>query len=85
MNVRLTKLSDNKNAIRTSSVEGHLMEAPATGQGLCLHAPPIEEGFDVRVLLTSPVVKLVEEEQGTLKVYTENSVYRIEMLEGTEG
>lgn len=72
--VRLTKLSSNPNAMRTSFVEGFTTKLPVAGERFSITSEGLE--FGVRYVCTSPV-KAVRED-GSFD--TENSTYRVEEL-----
>lgn len=60
MNVILEKLSDNKNALRSNRVEGYTTEAPKVGKRFRMFAEGLEDPSLLRLVETSPVVKMDE-------------------------
>jgi hypothetical protein len=77
---RLTKLSDNKNALRTQAVEGTPVRPPAVGEEFIILCAPIDKAFDLRQVTTSAVTEI---EGDTFK--TLNSTYRLEELDFADG
>lgn len=71
----LTKLSDNKNNVRTSTVNGEAPHPPTVGRSFLVLSEPLVEGYDYRSLTTSTVLEVMGNEFKTL-----NSVYRWEPL-----
>ena len=71
----LTKLSDNKNNIRTNTITGEASEPPTVGQSFVVLAEPLVEGFSCRLVTTSTVLEIMDNEFKTL-----NSVYKWEVL-----
>lgn len=73
--VKLTKLSDNQNALRTNEVIGITDELPVVGKSFVMTGEGLE--FGTRMIWTSEVMKLNED--GSFN--TQNSVYKVEVLE----
>lgn len=71
----LTKLSDNKNNIRTATITGEASEPPTVGQSFVMLAEPLVEGFACRLVTTSTVLEITGDEFKTL-----NSIYKWEAL-----
>ena len=76
---KLTKLSRNKNDLRTNSMEGVFSEPPTIGKRFAITGKPLTKGASIRLIDTS-VVQSVEEEEDGWRFQTENSKYRIRRL-----
>jgi hypothetical protein len=76
--VKLTKVSTNKNGMRTPIVEGYCDELPTVGQGFILLTEPLETG-DVRKVWTSNVKAFSVEEPKEMQFTTQYSEYRLEI------
>ncbi len=83
MNVTLTKLSNNQNALRTKEVTGVALAAPEVGKPFTLYAQSLTDPDAVRYVSTSPVTRIEPLASGyqTL-VATENSLYLVETEQG---
>lgn len=85
-NMRLTKLSDNQNAVRSASMDGWCNEWPQEGQPFMCFGPPIDPAADFRVIQTSLVQSVTTAFiRGTNTFHsavftTENSRYMVEQL-----
>lgn len=77
--VKLTKLSDNQNSLRTNEVEGISDELPVIGRPFRLVANPIVEGADARLVITSEI-KNIEKTENQYVFNTLNSQYKLEIL-----
>ena len=79
--VRVTSIENGK-ALRNGIVEGEAL-LPEVGKCFCVTAPPLEPGHYYRVFKTSRVqeVDRVEGNDNVFLVKTENSVYRVEVVE----
>lgn len=75
INVKLTKISDNQNNLRTNEVIGHCDELPVIGKSFIMFGEGIE--FGTRMVSTS-VVKEYNQEANVFK--TLNSQYKLELL-----
>ena len=75
MKVRLTRLSNKENALRTDVVEGKLRSPIKRGVPLCIVAPVLGPEEGARLIVTTPVQRVKGEE-----VWTRNTHYRIELL-----
>ncbi len=76
MKVRLTKVSDNINGLRTNEVVGDAYALPQVGHSFCLYSEALENPEEyVRQVITSTVQKLLPDGFRTL-----NSVYKLEQL-----
>ena len=75
MKVRLTRLSNKENALRTDVVEGELRSPIKRGVPLCIVAPALNRQGGVRLIVTTPVQRVKGEE-----VWTRNTHYRVELL-----
>ncbi|MEY4066522.1 MAG: hypothetical protein RIR26_2730 [Pseudomonadota bacterium] len=76
---RLTKLSKNRNAVRTESMLG-FARLPQIGERLVIVGRGLEHSKGVRVIVTSLVKKIVKSGPGDFIILTENSTYRLERL-----
>ena len=72
----ITKLSRNKNAVRSKCMEGIFTTPPTVGRSFFIFGDPIDPTAFARVIGTSPVVSIKEEKSGWV-IQTENSKYRI--------
>lgn len=75
INVKLTKISDNQNNLRTNEVIGYCDELPVIGKSFIMFGEGIE--FGTRMVSTS-VVKEYNQETNVFK--TLNSQYKLELL-----
>lgn len=85
MRVKFTRISasdiKSDHPLRTEGCEGVLADAICLGEPLIILAKPIDPKANVRVIRTSPVVKLVKLAPNLSEVLTETgSVYHIEYL-----
>lgn len=81
--VKLIKLSNNKNNLRTSEVEGISDELPTVGKTFRLVANPVVDGADARLVITSEI-KNVEKAGNEYTLETLNSMYKLEILREEE-
>lgn len=87
MRVRLERVK-NGVALRTSEVLGEAEDLPRVGAGFLMTVPPLDPtAGNVRMILTSPVVALIdtsfiEGEPWDVLFVTENSNYRVTRLKG---
>jgi hypothetical protein len=73
----LTKLSNNKNALRTKTVEGTTGSwPPMKGERFVMLAPPLEAG-SFRMVKTSEIQRVLHVNDNETKIITENSIYHI--------
>lgn len=78
-NGRLTKISDNDNAIRSNGIVGHFYAPPLEGFNFTIFSDPLTPGKEHRTVSTSPVACV--EEQGKLIVFqTSYSRYMLEIF-----
>lgn len=80
----ITKLSRNKNALRTNGMVGEFNTPPEVGRSFSIFGESLTEGGLLRAICTSRVQSVVEEKNGW-KIQTENSSYRITKGESTDG
>jgi len=78
MHGNLTKLSDNKNALRTNNIEGDYSNAPSVGKSFTIFGEPLTKEADVRIITTSMVEEISAEEDHSITFRTLNSLYRLE-------
>lgn len=75
--VRVTKLSDNKNAMRTESIEGEAQNLPEIGKSFVVIGEGLEFGHR---LFNTSMVQNIEERDNKLIIKTLNSLYQVEIL-----
>jgi hypothetical protein len=78
----LTKISDNKNALRTTQMEGVFFEIPAINRSFRIIGEAISQGCSGRLIYTSKVQRIHVEDEQTANIFTLNSVYEIKLHEG---
>lgn len=81
MKVKLTKLSNNVNALRTNEVIGKADNLPVIGESFVMTSKPLDPNAAIRLIRTSPVKYI----SGNMNpdhyiIHTENSTYLIEVL-----
>lgn len=76
--VRITKLSDNINKMRTSEMEGITAELPQKGESFKVIGEGLEFGH--RIFTTSIVQDITYKSQNLLEIKTLNSLYQVEIL-----
>jgi hypothetical protein len=84
MKCRLTLLQTNhpKRPLRTQAVEGWCDAEPREGVPFSMHAVPLDEAADIRMVTTSKVRSMVHAlGRKLIDFQTENSSYRWEFLE----
>lgn len=86
MQVILTKLSDNKNALRSNRIEGFAAKMPTVGERFRMYADGFDDPSLVRMIDTSPVKEIEEGSpvpRGDMFYYffkTENSRYQLTVM-----
>lgn len=66
----------NHNNLRTNEVIGELVNGfPPIGEPIFLVSEPLNKDFIQRQILTTPVIKILDNQY-----FTKNSVYKIEVL-----
>lgn len=75
--VKLTKLSDNKNNLRTNEIIGECFDLPTEGKCFTLFGEGIE--FGTRVVQTS-LVQSVERTDNVVRFKTLNSSYQLDIF-----
>lgn len=79
--VRLTKLSSNKNALRTDAVEGTSLRLPRVGMSFFMIAPPLDPAANHREVTTSRIkAVLPDTEKKRFLFETQNSTYLLELI-----
>lgn len=81
MKCKLTKLSDNPNALRTNEVIGNFEDKPKVGEGFFMTAEALTPGMDWREVWTSRVTKIVSDNEQETVFHTLNSTYKVEYLD----
>ncbi len=84
MKVKLTKLSNNHNNLRTKEVIGSADKLPVVGERFVMTSRPLDQGASVRLISTSPVTGIYHDFNLHSELYTiktENSTYLIEVLD----
>lgn len=79
INILLSKVT-NGSAIRTNNVKGFCLKLPHVGECFRMFGPSLTPEGEVRTVSTS-TVKEVANEDGYLIIKTENSVYKLELLQ----
>lgn len=79
---RLTKLSKNENALRTSDIIGNFTKLPTIGESFVIvNDKPLNTLGSNRVVWTSIVKEISSKEENKYEITTENSVYLLEVYE----
>lgn len=81
MEVRLTRIESNNTFLRTNIVEGRADVLPIVGRRFSMRGPGLEIPGSTRLVSTSPVERIIEDESG-VRFWTANSEYYLEMLNG---
>ena len=79
MKLKVTSVENGK-ALRGGVVDGE-GTLPEVGECLTVVAKPIDPEANIRLFRTSCVQAVDEADDGTLLVRTENSTYRVEVLQ----
>lgn len=80
---RLTKISDNDNALRFTGVVGLFYGPPLKGYNFTMYSEPLTPGMEYREVSTSPIAK-VEVQDSTVVFHTMNSRYMLEIFGDAE-
>jgi hypothetical protein len=68
------------NPLRTQTIDGWFTTEPTVGRSFRFYAEPLTEGAEVRMVATSPVVRVVRcMDKREIVFNTENSTYEIEI------
>ncbi len=78
--VRLTKLSKNRNALRTKQVTGNCDFLPEVGFSFTMWAKPINKESSYRIIETSKVQEFTKNKPWVCIFNTLNSRYKVEVL-----
>ena len=76
---KLTKVSDNENALRTKEVLGHFVSGPCVNRSFMMVGKALS-GWGWRYVETSVVQKIEKLADGKLRLTTLNSTYELEDL-----
>jgi len=76
MNGSITKLSRNKNDLRTKSMKGTFKDVPEVGSRFVIFGESLTPGGSLRMISTS-IVQAVEVLDDGWKIQTENTKYKI--------
>lgn len=76
--VKITKVSTNKNAMRTTDMEGKCIHLPQEGESFTVLGIGLEFGFRN---FTTSIVKSVVQNDDSYLIETLNSVYKVDVLE----
>lgn len=76
---KITKISDNKNALRTDSMEGFFLESPQIDKPFTIFGESLDPIMSARVVITSPV-KSIEDTGNKVIINTQNSTYQLDLL-----
>lgn len=82
-NVRLIKVISTHDNLRTDEVVGLTHSLPEVGQPFILTGDPLSKSAHVRIIHTTPVIKMDETNSvnsGTIVFETVNSVYRLHYI-----
>lgn len=79
--VRLTRVTSTHDRLRTDEVEGQCIGLPVIGRDFILIGKPLVEGYAFRFIQTTPV-KSLKLENGSMIFTTDNSTYKLEVLNG---
>jgi hypothetical protein len=74
----LTKISDNKNALRTKSVAGVYQQNPTIGAPFSIYGKALSLNVGMRAVITSPVISVATIDENVVEFSTENSKYRLQ-------
>ncbi len=80
--VKIKKISNNENAMRTNEIEGISKDLPKIGQVFMLIGEGLEFGH--RLFNTSEIKEVIELNQSKYKIITLNSVYEIDIINKVE-
>jgi len=81
MKGKLTRIDSTHKRLRTDDVEGEFEKIPVEGRCFEMTAPPLDPKMGVRWILTSPVQKVELDDGKMYRFVTENSTYKLEVLE----
>lgn len=76
---KLTKISNNKNALRTDSIEGMFIDLPKIDSSFTIFGEPLNPIADARMIYTSYVKEIKMESDKVITLITENSEYQLEL------
>lgn len=78
---KLTKISNNENALRTSSVEGWFYKLPTVGESFRLYSTPLDKPIDSDYtrMVTTSLVKEISYTALNYEFKTLNSTYLLEV------
>lgn len=81
---RLTKISENDNAVRTITMCGEYSELPRVGSRFTIYGEPLDRTKDYRMIRTGLIkeIKTRPDLEGVILV-TENSTYELETYTDT--
>jgi len=82
INVILTKIRSNHSNLRTDVIEGETPALPNIGDDFILFSKSLDPKGAIRMVQTTNV-KFVEQIGNTYQFNTENSVYKLEVLDET--
>ena len=82
MKCRFTKLSKNKNALRTNEIVGECSNLPTIGENFILVGESLENKDEnaIRIITTSTVVDVKNDETDKYVIHTLNSTYQLEII-----
>lgn len=81
MKARLTKMSNNANALRSNVVEGDLVHGPYIEQSLVIVGKSLTPGMTARQISTSMLQEIKVLAPKIYELKTLNSTYKLEILE----
>lgn len=77
--VSLTKVSDNKNAMRTQSIVGIAPKLPVKNSAFVVIGDSLTPGNNARIVTTS-LIKEVVQNGNEYEIMTQNSAYKVTVL-----
>jgi hypothetical protein len=81
MKGKLTRVNSSHKRLRTDEVVGDFEDLPCEGYCFEMSAPPLDPKMDIRWIVTSPVQKIELDDGKMYRFATENSTYKLEVLE----
>lgn len=78
---RLTKISDNDNALRSNGIVGYFHVPPVEGFNFTMFSEPLENTeADHRTVSTSPIIMVEDGDDQTIIFHTRYSKYMLEIF-----
>lgn len=73
----LRRIESSHDNLRTETVEGYYFLPPTEGFTFCFYAKSLEADEGIRIVMTTPVVEIVREDEVGTVFRTANSVYEV--------